>query len=129
MILGRGIIAQERRRLVHIHDDKIQITIVVEVSEGTAAAGMLRRHARTSFVAHLLKTSIAQIAKDNTWALVWKLRKDFPHFGIYISRNQENIGVAVVVEIYYSCSPTDKAGFLADAGWHGHVIEVGLTRI
>ena len=42
---ARDVVAQERRRLVHVHHQDVDVAVVVEVAEGTAAARVRRGHA------------------------------------------------------------------------------------
>jgi hypothetical protein len=51
MIACWNVIAQQGGRLVPIHDEDIEVTVVVEVAEGTATADVPRRNGRPGFVA------------------------------------------------------------------------------
>ena len=84
VVLRGSIIAQERGGLVQIHDDNVEIAIIIEISESAAAAGMRCCNARTSFLDKFFKTALAQIPENNTWSLVRKLRKDFFYIAINI---------------------------------------------
>ena len=59
MVSGGRIIAQKRRRFVAIHNDNVNVAVVVEVSEGSATALMLRGNARPGFIAQFHKSAIA----------------------------------------------------------------------
>src|SRR5258708_37517716 len=127
MLVRGGIIAHEGRGLVAIHDDDVQIAVIVEVSEGATAAGVQCSHSWASFVAQLFKPPIPQIAKNNARALVRKLRKGFLYVGVDVSCNQKDVRVAIIIKVHDSCTPANKTSFFADAGRQGHVIKLGLA--
>ena len=39
MALAAQVVAQERYRRGHVHDQHVEIAVIVEISEGSAAAG------------------------------------------------------------------------------------------
>ena len=39
------VVTEEGWRLIHVHDEYVDIAVVVEIAEGAAAAGMRRRYA------------------------------------------------------------------------------------
>src|SRR3981081_2811218 len=57
------VIAQQRRRLILIDDEHVQIPVVIEIAESAAAAGMSRRDARSHFVDQFLELSLAEVAE------------------------------------------------------------------
>src|SRR5207249_3446002 len=54
--VGPGIVvAEQRRRLVHVHDQHVDVAVVVEVAEGGPAAGVDRERPRTAAVSEVLE--------------------------------------------------------------------------
>src|ERR1700691_5122853 len=51
VVSRRRVVSQQGRRLVHIHDDDVEVSIVVEIPECTAPARMLGRYSGTRLVA------------------------------------------------------------------------------
>jgi hypothetical protein len=45
--VSMNVVAQKRRRLVHIYNENIDITIVIKVAESAAAAAVYRGYPRT----------------------------------------------------------------------------------
>ncbi len=41
VVAFRRVVAQQRRRLVLVHDENVEIAVVVEIAKGAAAAGVM----------------------------------------------------------------------------------------
>ena len=52
----RVVVAQQRRRLVHVHDEHVDVAVVVEVAEGGAAARVRVVSARAARGGHVLES-------------------------------------------------------------------------
>ena len=63
MISGRSIVAQQRGRLVHIHDEHVDVTVVVKVAKRRSTAHMDRFDAGAGLCAELNELAVALIAK------------------------------------------------------------------
>src|SRR6059036_1882163 len=60
-ILIPAIIAKQRRGLVHVHDEHIDIAIIVEVAERASAARMARRDAWPAAVTHVFEHTTPEV--------------------------------------------------------------------
>ena len=63
------IVAQQRRRLIQVHDHHVHVAIVIEVAEGAPAAGMQRRHPWTSLLNQLFKLPLPRFRKTRRGVL------------------------------------------------------------
>src|SRR5216117_1792493 len=59
------IIAEERGRLVHVDYGDINVSIVVEVAEGRAAAGARFLHRRPAYRGNIRKAAVAEVLIQN----------------------------------------------------------------
>ena len=67
MIAWRSVIAQQCGRFVPVHDEDVEVAVVVKVAEGTTSADMARCDGWTRFVAEFNESPISLIAKDEAW--------------------------------------------------------------
>src|SRR5208283_943426 len=64
VMLSFQIVSQQRRRLVHIQDQNVQVSIVVEIAEYAAAARVWSRNTRAG-IGNLLKGSVTQVSEED----------------------------------------------------------------
>src|SRR6185437_11296422 len=100
---------------IQVHDEHVEITIVIEVAKGTAAACMHGPDPRTSQVQQFFEFPVAQIAEHNALALERITRHRLLNLGIYTAGYPEQVRIAVVIDIEHTRSPTDVAGLHAQA--------------
>src|SRR5581483_3175424 len=104
-ILRWGVVAQERRRLIHVDDDHIDVAIVIEVPECRSAAGPgLCNHcaARGRDVG---KTSVPQISVENLPLLEGKVQFLAVDLREDVTVAHEYVGPAVIVDIAEAYAP------------------------
>ena len=115
MPAARDIVAQQRRRLVHVHHRDVHVAVVVEIAERTAPAGVRRRDATASFLDQFLEAAVAQIAKHESRRSE-RIRGQRPfHFRVHAAGDEEQVRKPIVVQIDDARSPSDKPRFHADA--------------
>src|SRR6266487_2048350 len=85
------IITQQRRWLVDVHDQDIDVPIVIEVAEGHATAGMRFSDRRASIVQKFLEFTSAQVAEQYPGRLVGKLRMLLFYLGKGASGHPEDV--------------------------------------
>ena len=73
MIIARDVVAEQRRRLVQVDDDHVEIAIVIEIAKRYAAAGMDFGHGRAreieEFLAHhpkILRVAVIGLPHSRT---------------------------------------------------------------
>ena len=123
MIAGRSVIAQQSGRFIAVHDENVEVAVVVEVAESAASADVARCDGRTALIAKLYKSPIALVAKDEAGIARRIFVIDAFQFWSHRSSDRENIRVAVVVEIDQACAPTCEAAFGSEPGTSGNVLE------
>jgi hypothetical protein len=62
-VAGRGVVAQQRRRLIDVHDQDIHIAVVIEVAKGKAAAAVAGNDTGTGLRAHSAKVPSPRLRK------------------------------------------------------------------
>ena len=68
MAVAGDVVAQERRRLVHVPHEHVDVAVVVEVAEGAAAAGVDGCDTGPGLLDQLLEAAVAQIAEHQARA-------------------------------------------------------------
>ena len=63
------IVAQERRGFVQVHDQHVDIAVVVKIAEGAAPAGVGGDDTRTGLVKQFFELAILQASEHNALAL------------------------------------------------------------
>src|ERR1700687_414978 len=94
-----------------MHNQNVHVAIVVEIPKRTTPTRVCFRHSRTRFLSQLFERTISQVAKHGPRALVWVLRQLALKFWVNIAGHDENIRMAVIVEINYGGPPTNVSGF------------------
>src|SRR6266850_1884537 len=110
VVFGAGIIAQERRRLVHVDDGDVDVSVVVEIAEGGASAAVRLSDGGPARRADVDKTSLAEIFVQNLSLFEGDVEPASVDFGEDVAVGHEDIGPAVVVEIEEAYSPAEIFG-------------------
>ena len=129
MVDAANVVAQQRRQLVHVHDENIEVAVVVEIAESHAATGVRAGHAGTGLVQQFLEPAAAQVAEDHEGSFVRHLRTVALHFGIDHSGGDEKVGQAVVVQVHDAGAPAHEARFHAQAGAARNVLKEALAIV
>src|SRR5689334_12273763 len=64
------VVAQERRRLIEINDEHIEIAVIVEIPKRAPSAAVCCCNSRARFLDEFLEHSVAEISKDGARCLV-----------------------------------------------------------
>ncbi len=102
-----GVVAQQRWRLIHIDDQNVDVTIVVEVSKGAATAGVKCRDAGSRFIDQFLKPAAPKIAEHEPRRFPRIVRQLLLNAGIHVSGDQKQIGKTIIVQVDNARSPSD----------------------
>src|SRR6267142_148374 len=108
---SRKVVSQQRRWLIEIDDDDVQVAIIIEIAESASAAAMCCGYARPSFLDQLFKHAFAQVSKNGARRLIRVLRKLFLNSWIYVPRRHEQIRPAVIVQINDAGAPANEPRF------------------
>ncbi len=98
-LLRVNIIAQQRRRLVHIHDQDVHVAVVIEVSKSAPPAAVRGCDSCSGLCRQFFKGAVPEIAKQNSRCLVGILREFSLNLRINAPGHDEHVGVAIVIEI------------------------------
>src|ERR1035437_198624 len=124
-----NVIAQQRRRLVEIHHQDVDVAVVIEIAESHSPAAMRLGDAGPRQVAQFFEFAVSQIAKNHAGRLVGGIRRLLFHFGIDHAGGEEEVGKAVVVQVHDARAPTDVPGFHAEARADRYVAEIALPVV
>ena len=114
IVLIPAIVAEQRGNLIHVVHDNVDVAVVVEIAEGTAATRMARSNPGPHFLRNILEFAIAEVAINNARfqeCLIGMLI----HSWINMSIDLEDIGPAIVVVIDKAASPLHTQNILSNA--------------
>src|SRR5258708_32907397 len=123
MVRSLQVISQEGRRLVHIQDENIQVTVVVKIAECATSTRVGRRNSRAG-ICDLFKGAIPEVSKENARRLVGVLRKLLFDLGIDASSYEEDVRPPIVIKIGDSCSPTGEANLNAELRLQSPIVKI-----
>src|SRR5689334_18876712 len=101
--MGPGlVVAQQRRRLIQVDNKYIDVAIVVEIPEGTAAATVRRSNPRPRGVDQLFEALAVETAEDGPRRIHRILLELLRHLGKNPAGRNEELGPAIVVKVGHS---------------------------
>src|SRR6266568_7283769 len=127
--LAGEVIAQQRRGLVQINDQDVDIAVVVEVSKRASPTTVGRRHARSCIFDEFFKDAVAQMSKNGARCFVGILRESSFHLRVNMAGHHEKIWKTIIVQIDNARSPTDVSGFDSNARGSRRIIEITFSII
>src|SRR5258708_28367963 len=127
--LPAEVIAQQRRRLVEIDNQDVDIPVVVEVSKRASPTTVCRRYTRTSLLDEFFENALAQVPKNDPRCFIGVLRQYSFNLGVNMAGNHKEVCKAVVVEVNDACSPADVTSFNSKARGSGSVLEISLPVV
>src|SRR5919197_1739837 len=123
------IISQERRGLVDIRDQDVEIAIIIEISKRSATAGVRLGNARAGSVEEFLEAPTSQVSKEYPRSLVRKFRMFPLHLGEDASCYPEQVRQAIIIKIHDSITPTHIARLHTESATHGDVVECKVASV
>src|SRR5207237_5564874 len=100
-----NVVAQQGRRLVHVHHQYVHVAIIVEIAEGTAATRVRRADPAARLLNQFLKPPVAQIAENQPGCLEGIGRQLLPDLGINAPGSDKQVGNEIIIEMKDSRSP------------------------
>ena len=88
-------------------DDDVDVAVVVEVSEGAAAASGGRGDAGAALRGDLFEPSVAQVAVEVLVLGIWGFDVQLFDLGIDVAVAEQNVGPAVVVHVEEAAAPAE----------------------
>ena len=129
MILPWGVIAQQGGRFMLVHDDHVEVAVIVKISEGASTADVTGIDRRAGLVSHSGKGAVAPVAEEHARAFVRKLRIDALDFRVDIPGDPEDVRIAIVVEVKDARAPTDILAFTGEAGGLCLVLKLTFAEV
>src|SRR5437667_5736908 len=96
--LPREVVSQKRRRFVEVDDDDVDVTVIIEISEGATAAAMQGGNARAGFRDQLFKYALAQVSENRARSLVRVLGELLLHLRRDMTGRHKQLRLAVVIQ-------------------------------
>ncbi len=87
--LAAEVVPQERWRLVHVDDEYVDVTIIIEISKGAAPAAMRGGYSETCGVNKLFENTLAQISEYRAWRFIRVLGKPAFDFRVNVTGDHE----------------------------------------
>jgi hypothetical protein len=129
-IRGRRLVTQQRRPVVDVIDDQVDLTGVEDVTQGQPAAAARLEQACSAAVRDIFETAVAEVAEENLPAVVAQLRMTRVEARrIDRAGDDQDVGTAVVVKIEKGRSPLDGTAGRGEARLIGYVGEEPLTLV
>src|SRR5256885_328471 len=111
-----GVAADELWRSVDAIDDEVEIAVIVEVAEGTAARGGGSRNSSARGERDVFEVAVAQIAIEKFALWVTGFGGELFDFGIDVTVADEDVRPTIVVKIEKAAAPAEILRVLAEAG-------------
>src|SRR5450432_1588317 len=127
--LPTDVIAKQRRRLVKIDNQNIDVPIVVEIPEGATSATVRRFHTRTGSLDEFFENAFAQIPENSARSFAGVLRQCSSNLGVNMAGYHEQIWKSVVVQVDDSGSPTHVASFNSQVRRSGRILKISLSIV
>jgi hypothetical protein len=117
------LVAQQRRGLVHVHDEDVEVAVVVVVAEGDPAARSRGDRARPAARGDVLESAVAEVAEHDLGPAVRVLGEPRLDLGVDVAGGVQEVRPAVVVQVGGTRPPLHVAVLDADSRGHRHVLE------
>src|SRR6266536_4800398 len=124
VMAARHIVAQQRGRLILIHDEDVHVAVVIEVAERATAAGVRRLDPRPGLADQLFEPAFPEVSEDHPRRFVWHIGELLLDFGVDVAGGPEYIRMAAVVQIGQAYAPAHKTGLDAQAGPQRQIAEI-----
>src|SRR5438132_10593699 len=129
MIASRHVVAQQGRWLITIHDQDVEVAIVIKVAEGGTATDMTCGDVRARLISKLGEGSVALITENQTWVARRILGIHSLKLGSNSARDNENVWVPVIVQVNQPCAPTAETAFGAEPRPQRNIFKFGLATV
>ena len=126
---GSVLQPEQIRHVVHVRDRDVHVSVVVEIDERRAAAGLRGGHRLAEPLADVREAAVAQVQIHHLPLLVAGFGLQLRDLGIHVSIGQKQIRPAVVVEIDPAGAPAEPARVDADAGGERAVLAESVARV
>ena len=117
------VVSQQAGRLIHIVDERIDVTVVVEVSECETAARVWLQNTSSGRHRDIFKFPAAEIAIKHAALLVGVAGNQGFDFRVDVSVHHKDIGPSVAVIVEKSDSLPHVVRADADTGWIDPILE------
>src|SRR5438034_4419816 len=129
VLFPREVVSHERRRFVEVDDDHVDVTVIIEISEGATAAAMRGGNARAGFADQLFKYALPQVSENRARSLVRVLGELLLDLRVNMAGRHEQVRIAVVIQINNPRAPTHVTRLDPQARGRGGVLKVRLSIV
>src|ERR1051326_644943 len=119
------VVSQNGRLTPRVEYDDVQIPIVIQVVERRPAAAEPGQQSIAALVGYIHEPSLASVPQNDVSGVVTGGVIKLLHVVDEVTAGNENIAVAVVVQINHAGAPFDvRIGAVARAGLAGHILKI-----
>src|SRR5208337_1168414 len=129
ILLPLDVIAQQGRGLVHVYDEDVDVTIIIEIPERTSPAAVRRSNAGAGSFDQFLEGVIAEIPKHHARCPVRILRECSFDFWVNVSGDDKDIRISIIVKVHDSRTPAHIACLHANVRLPGNIVEIPLAVV
>src|SRR6266568_32436 len=122
VVVAREVVAQQRRWLVVIHDQDVDVAVVVKVSECATAARVQGLHARPGILDQFLELRSSEISENDARRAVV-----VSNLWVDAAGYAEDVGIAIVIQVRHTTAPGHEPCFRAQAGAKRLVMEIAFS--
>src|SRR5262245_31620085 len=124
---GVLIVTQQCGRLTHVHDENIDIAVIVDIAESSATAGMFFSYGCSAQIADIFETSIAKVAVRQAWVAI--LLRAIDQLGINMAVDLEDVKPSVVVQVGQRDTPANVLRVHSKAGLENDVLKNTFAKV
>src|ERR1700761_3237035 len=129
VLLVAAIISKQRRRVVHIENQNVDVAIVVVVSKRGAAAGILFAYPGTHLRRHVFEAPVAEVPVNQARVLEGLAEVVLVYLRINMAVDLNNVCPAIVVIIDKAAAPRHVAVVNSHPGSKGYVAERAVAIV
>src|SRR5215467_8368544 len=104
-VLVATVVSKQAGSIVHIVDEDIQVTIVVEVAEGNSSRRACQLDCGTGSRRNVFEPAVAEIAIKNLWLSKRSIHSGSFDFRIHMTIGQEDVEPTIVIDINETTTP------------------------
>src|SRR5262249_15500621 len=108
MVGARPIIVKEQRRIIHIRNDHINVSIIVKVSKGRSPTRSSSQNPHSSLRRDIQKGSVLLVEEQRTRLLIALLKMAVLQEGIYMTIGVINVLPSIIIEVSEAGAPAHQ---------------------
>src|SRR5262249_9792297 len=104
----RPIIAKQERRIIHVRDDHIDVSIIVEICKRRSPSRLSSLNSRSSLRRNIQKRSILLVEEQSAWLSIALLKMAVFQKRIDMSVGVINVFPSIIIEVSKASTPAHQ---------------------